>query len=130
MSTLPVMWNSGVDQLPVTCPYSFAEVEEYFFGRLHDLLFVKEPRKFFRVSGPCPCAQKFDADRRYWMFEAIDCELPRQWFVVVGAGGKSPHKSYKTMKRWMYAETNDDGLSPAAFVYRVHHEQLEAEAGS
>jgi hypothetical protein len=64
------------------------------------------------------------------MFEAINCELQRQWFVVVGAGGKSPHKPSKTMKRWMYAETNDDDLSPEAFVDKVRHEQLEAEAGS
>jgi hypothetical protein len=124
------MWNSGVDSLPETCPYSFAEVEEYFFGCLHDLLFVSEPRKFFRVSGPCPRARKIHADRRYWMFEAIDCERQRQWFVVVGAGGKFPYKPYQRMKRWIYAETNDDDLSPEAFLEKAHHEQLETEVGS
>jgi hypothetical protein len=32
------------------------------------------------------------------------------------------------MKRWMYAKTNDDGLSPDRFLDEEYREQLEADA--
>jgi hypothetical protein len=127
MSTLPLMQETepGMDRLPETCPYSVAEIEEYLFDWLHELLLVQGPVKLSAA-----CAQKFDVDRRYWMFEAIAVELQRQWFVIVGSGGKSHFAPHHRMKRWVYAETNVDGLSPEAFLDRIYDEQPEAYAGS
>jgi hypothetical protein len=132
MSTLLMMWNgdAGTTELPETCPYSFAEIEEHIFGCLHEFLLVEEPRESFSVSGPSPCAEGLFGDRRYWLFEAMDCERQLQWFVIVGAGGKSLYNPPMRMKRWVYAESNDDGLSPEAFLARTHHEILENEARS
>jgi hypothetical protein len=118
--------ESGIVRLPETCPYSVAEIEEYLFDWLHeDLMLVQEP---VRLSGLR--AQKSDADRRYWMFEATTAELQQQLFVIVGSGGKSRFPPHHRMKRWVYAETNEDGLSPEAFLDRIYHEQPEAYDGS
>ena len=116
----------GMVRLPETCPYSVAEIEEYLLDWLHEeLMLVPGPVKLSGLR-----AQKCDADRRYWMFEAIAVELQRQWFVIVGSGGKSHFAPHHRMKRWVYAETNDEGLSPEAFLDRIYHEQPEAYAGS
>jgi hypothetical protein len=128
MSTLPLMQETepGMDRLPETCPYSVAEIEEYLFDWLHEeLLLVQRPVKLSGLR-----AQKCDASRRYWMFEAIAVELQRQWFVIVGSGGESHFAPHHRMKRWVYAETNDEGLSPEAFLDRIYHEQPEVYAGS
>jgi hypothetical protein len=116
----------GMDRPSETCPYSVAEIEEYLFDWLHEeLLLVQGP-----VSLSGLRAQKCDVDRRYWVFEAIAVDLQRQWFVIVGSGGKSHFAPHHRMKRWVYAETNDDDLSPEAFLDRIYHEQPEAYAGS
>jgi hypothetical protein len=134
MSTLPMMWDAdlgadlGADQPSETCPYSFAEIDDYFFGCLHDFLLIREPRKFFELGGPC--AQKVDADRRCWMFEAMDVEQGRQWFIIVGSGGRNWCPPYKRMKRWMYAETSDEGLLPEQFLEKADHELFVADARS
>jgi hypothetical protein len=68
-----------------------------------------------------------NAERRYWLFEARDRAKQRQWFVVVGIG-KSPFDPVERMKRWMYAKTNDDDLSPDQFLNDEDREQLAADA--
>jgi hypothetical protein len=128
MSTLPLMQEPvpGMDRLPDACPYSVAEIEEYLFDWLHEeLLLVQGAVKLSSLR-----AQKCDADRRYWMFEATSVELQQPWFVIVGSGGKSHFAPHHRMKRWVYAETNDEGLSPEAFLEKIYHEQPEACAGS
>jgi hypothetical protein len=128
MATLPLMQETepGMDRIPETCPYSAAEIENYLFDWLHeDLSLVQEPVKLSGLR-----AEKRDADRCYWMFEAVTAELRGQWFVIVGSGGKSQFAPHHRMKRWVYAERNDEGLSPEAFLDKIYHEQPEAYAGS
>jgi hypothetical protein len=145
-----------MDRLPETCPYSIAEMEEYLFVNHYHWSRPEEPTTFV-VSGPC--AQKMKVQRRYWLFEATKDRLGRrehrdvwcslcqkrhvleplpacnplgedpQWFVVVGSGNGCFDPSSK-MRRWMYAETNDDGLSPDQFLEKAYHDQLVADARS
>ena len=115
-----------MDRLPEACPYSIVEIEEYLFG-CHYHCMIKEEPVTFQVSGPC--AQQSDPDRRYWLFEAIDSGLQRQWFVVVGTG-KGFSRTASKMRRWMYAQTNDDDLSPDQFLDQAYQEQLTEDARS
>jgi hypothetical protein len=128
MPSFPIVWEEApsIDQLSNICPYSLAEIEEYLF-RNHYHWALSEETATFGVSGPQ--AQKRDAERRYWLFEARDRSKQRQWFVVVGAG-RSPFDLSDRMKRWMYAKTNDDDLSPDQFLDEEYREQLVADAGS
>jgi hypothetical protein len=116
----------SMDRLPETCPYSVAEIEDYLFN-CHCHWSLKEEPTTFKVSGPC--AQKVDAERRYWLFEAIDAGQKRKWFIVVGTGRGFAGPSSK-MRRWTYAETNDDDLSPDQFLDRAYREQLKEDARS
>jgi hypothetical protein len=59
----------------------------------------------------------------------VDRGRQPQWFVIVGAGNGCFDPSSK-MRRWMYAETNDDDLSPDQFLDKAYHEQLVADARS
>ena len=52
-----------------------------------------------------------------------------QWFVIVGTG-KGCFDPSNPMRRWMYAETNDDDLSPDQFLEKACREQLVADARS
>jgi hypothetical protein len=115
-----------MDRLPEACPYSLAEIEDYLFN-CHYRWMLKDEPTTFKVNGPC--AQKIDSERRYWLFEAFDGAQQRQWFVVIGTG-KSPSDPSSKMRRWMYAQTNDDDLSPEQFLDKACHEQLEADARS
>ena len=62
---------------------------------------------------------------------ASNFEVDRQpqWFVVVGTGSGYSNPSNK-MRRWMYAQTNDDDLSPDQFLEQAYQEQLVADARS
>jgi hypothetical protein len=125
MSGFPIASEvaTSTDRPSETCPYSIAEIEEYLFGcHYHGML--KEEPTTFKVSGPC--ARKADEERRCWLFEATDGGQQRQWFVVVGTGTVGSGK----MKRWMYAQTNDDDLSPDQFLNQAYRELLEAYARS
>ena len=115
----------SMDRLPETCPYSIAEIEDYLFN-CHYRWSLKEEPTVFKVSGPC--AQKTDAERRYWLFQAFDGGQ-QQWFVVVGTGKGFSGSSIK-MRRWMYAQTNDDEILPEQFLDQAYHEQLVADARS
>jgi hypothetical protein len=128
VSGLPIAWEEtpSLDQLSDTCPYSLTEISDYLFGNHYHFVLSERPTTF-GVSGPC--AQRKYSDRRYWLFEARDNAKHRQWFVVVGTG-KSPFDPSKRMKRWMYANTNDDDLSPDEFLDEEYHEQLAADARS
>jgi hypothetical protein len=122
----PIAWEEtpSLDQLSDQCPYSPTEIAEYLFNCHYHWALDEEPTTF-DVSGPH--AQARDADRRYWLFEARDGIKQRQWFVVVGTG-KSPFDPSARMKRWMYAKTNDDGLSPDQFLDGERREQLAMDA--
>lgn len=128
MAGFPIAWETtpSIDQISEICPYSFAEIEDYLF-RNHYHWVLKEEPTTFEVSGPH--AQKREAERRYWLFEARDRSKQRQWFVVVGTG-TSPFDPSDRMKRWMYAKTNDDDLSPDQFLEEEYREQLVADARS
>ena len=127
MAGFPIAWEEApsLDELSELCPYSLAEIADYLFGNHYRWVLGEEPATF-AVSGPC--AQRKYSDRRYWLFEARDNAKHRQWFVVVGTG-KSPFDPSKSMKRWQYANTNDDGLSPEEFLEEEYREQLAADAG-
>src|SRR5215470_16836616 len=114
MPGFPIAWEepSRIDQLSEICPYSLTEIEDYLFTEHGHWVHGEEPTQF-DVSGPQ--AQRLEAERRYWLFEARDKAKHRQWFVVIGTG-KSPFNPSEKMKRWMYAETNDDGRSPEKYL--------------
>jgi hypothetical protein len=122
MAGFPIAWEEtpSIDQLSDTPPYSLTEIEDYLFWNHYHWVLREKPTAF-DVSGPN--AQRQDADR---LFEARD-STKRQWFVVVGTG-KSPFDPSKKMKRWMYAQTNDDDLSPDRFLEEEYREQLAADA--
>jgi hypothetical protein len=126
MAGFPIAWGEthSLDSLSELSPYSLSEIEDYLFSNhyhwMHD-----EPPTIFCVSGPH--AEKDVLERRYWVFVARDRAQQRQWFVLVGTG-KSPFDPTKRMKRWMYAESNDEGLSPEEFLDKGYREQLEADA--
>jgi hypothetical protein len=129
MAGFPIAWEEtqSIDYLSEdTSPYSLAEIGDYLF-RNHYHWMVSEKPATFAVSGPH--AQRQDAERRYWLFEARDSTKHQQWFVVVGTG-KSPFDSSERMKRWMYGQTNDDDLSPDQFLDEEYREQLAADARS
>ena len=126
MAGFPMAWEDAqsIDQLANTCPYSLIEMEEYLFGNHYHWVRQEEPTTFC-VNGPH--AQREDAERRYWLFEARDQSKQRQWFIVVGTG-KSPFDPCKKMRRWMYAETNDNDLSPDQFLDEAYRQQIAADA--
>src|SRR5690349_4347775 len=105
MPGFPLAWEEtlSIDQFSDTSPYSLTEIEDYLFSNHYHWVLSEAPT-IFDVSGPH--AQRQDADRRYWLFEAHDRTKRQQWFVLVGAG-KSPGDPSKRMRRWMYAKTND-----------------------
>jgi len=125
MTMFPPDWEAApsVDQLPETCPYTQAEIEDYLRRCHYHLLMAEEPA-IFRVRGPL--AHKRDTRRRFWVFEASDTVKQRRWYVLVGTGTSFSDPSEK-MRRWMYAKTNDIGLSPDKFLQDEYREQREAD---
>jgi hypothetical protein len=125
MGGFPIAWEDtpSIDQLSDIVPYSIAEIEDYLFGNHYHLMLGEEPTTF-EVSGPH--SQKQDTDRRFWLFEARDRAKKRQWFVIV-ATGRSPFDPSKHIKRWIYANTNDNSLSPDEFLDEEYREQLAAD---
>jgi hypothetical protein len=121
----PVAWEEAqsIDALSDLCPYSPAEMEEYLF-RNHYALMLGEAPTEFAVSGLC--ALRRDTERRYWLFEACDRIKQQQWFIIIGSG-KSPFNPAEKLKRWMYAKTNDDDLTPDQFLDEEYREQLAAD---
>lgn len=128
MAMFPVAWEetTSIDQLSDKPPYSLTEIKDYLFGNHYHVMLNEKPTTF-EVSGPH--AQRQDAERRFWLFEARDRVKQREWFIVVGTG-KSPFDPAEKMKRWMYAKTNDDDLSPDQFLNEEYREQLIADARS
>ena len=102
-------------------------MKDYLYRCHHHLMLDEEPTAFEIAAAPE--ADLANAERRYWLFEAKDDAKKRQWFVVVGTG-KSPFNPTEKMKRWMYAKTNDDDLSPEEFLNQEYREQLVADARS
>jgi hypothetical protein len=113
MSMFPPDWEVAlsIDRLPEACPYSLAEIGDYLV-RCHHHLLLDEGPTTFQVGGP------------HAQFEARDAAKQRQWFVVVGTGKSFANPSEK-LKRWMWAKTNDEGLSPDEFLDEEYREQLE-----
>ncbi len=128
MSGFPVTsdYAPSMDRLPDTCPYSLSEIEDYLRDCHYRYVPKGEPATF---SANGPRAERIDPERRYWLFEARDQAKQRQWFVVIGTG-KTPYNPSSKMRRWMYGQTNDDGLSPNQFLDEVYEEHLAADARS
>jgi hypothetical protein len=124
VSGFPIAWEDApsLDQLSDLCPYTLREIGDYLFGHHYHWVLDEGPTTF-SVSGPC--AQRTYSDRRYWLFEARDNAKQRQWLVVVGTG-KSPFDPCKKMRRWIYANTNENDLSPDDFLDQEYREQLLA----
>jgi hypothetical protein len=118
MSRFPIAWaeTRSMDRLSAMSPYSPAEIADYLFANHHHWMLDERPTTF-EVSGPH--AQRSDAERQFWLFEARDRIKQEQWFVVVGTG-KSPFDPSATMKRWIYAKTNDNDLPPDRFLDDEH----------
>jgi len=66
---------------------------------------------------------------RFWVFGATDTIKQRQWYILVGTGGGFSDPKTK-MKRWMWAKTNDTGLSPDEFLRDEYRELREADVKS
>jgi hypothetical protein len=126
MTMFPPDWEMApsIDRLPETCPYTQAEIEDYL-RRCHLHLLTSEEPAIFRVSGPL--AERGDAARRFWVFEASDNVKQRQWYVLIGTGTSFSDPSQK-MRRWMFAKTSGIGLSPTEFLEDEYREQCEADA--
>jgi hypothetical protein len=126
VASFPIAWEEtpSLDQLSDVCPYSLTEISDYLFNCQYHYALDEDPTTFGVSS---PCAQRKYSDRRYWLFEARDHSTQRQWFVVVGTG-KSPFDPSQRMKRWMFADTNDEGLSPDEFLDEAYREQLLHDA--
>lgn len=125
MAMFPMDWETALsmDCVADEPPYSLFEIEDYL-RRCHSHLMLKEEPASFDVSGPH--AQRQDAERVYWLFEARDSAQQRRWFVLVGTG-KSPSDPSAKMRRWMFARTNDDNLSFEQFLEEMYQEQLLAD---
>jgi len=121
-------WEAAlsIDQLSKHCPYSLAEIENYL-SRCHDHFLQAEEPAVFRVNGPL--VEKQDTTRRFWVFGATDTVKQRQWYVLVGTGGGFSDPKTK-MKRWMWAKTNDTGLSPDELLRDEYRELREADVKS
>jgi hypothetical protein len=128
MASFPIAWEEtlSIDQLSDSPPYALVEIADYLFWNHYHWVLEEEPT-VFDVTGPH--AEKQDEDRQYWLFEARDRVMKRQWFVVVGTG-KSPFDPAERLKRWMYAQTNDDDLSPSEFLEEEYRKQIAADARS
>ena len=154
MSGYPI-WDAATttDRIPEICPFSIEEMQQYLFVNHYHGSRDEEPTTFL-VGGPH--AEAIKTERSYWLFEATKdrlsrrerkelwcslCQKPhvldalhdynpvyegRQWFVIVGSGRFGREK----MMRWMYAQTNDDGLSPDQFLDKAYEEQLAEDARS
>jgi hypothetical protein len=160
MSGYPMAWEApaSMDRLPDHCPYSIAEMEAYLFVNHYHWSRDEAPTTF-RVNGPCAekaqvgrrywlfeaAKERLAGRKEIWcsfcqknhIVEAlqdqqglrVEAGQGSQWFVVVGTG-KGCFDPTSTMRRWMYAETNDDGLSPDQFLEKAYREQLVADARS
>ena len=126
MIGFPTNWEEtpSLDRLSDTAPYAISEIEEYLFGCHYHLVREEEPTTYV-VN--CPHAFKDYGGMRYWVFEARDRAKQRQWYVLVGTG-TSPFDTSKQMKRWMYAQTNDDDLAPEEFLEEEYSKQVAADA--
>jgi hypothetical protein len=125
MTMFPMDWETtlSMDCSADEPPYSLFEIEDYL-RRCHHHLMLKEALTTFDISGPH--AQRQDAERKYWVFEARDSAKQRQWFVLVGTG-TSPSEPSAKMKWWMLAKTNDNSLSFEQFLEEEYQEQLLAD---
>lgn len=125
MTMFPPDWEMAlsIDQLPEACPYTLPEIEDYL-RRSHYHVMTSEEPATFQVDGPL--AQKHDAKRRFWVFGANDTAKRRQWYILVGTGDSFADPSEK-MRRWMWAKTNDNGLSPNEFLLEEYQEQCQAD---
>jgi len=77
----------------------------------------------------CPLCKKqhvLEPLHDYGASDPADETRQAQWFVVIGTGSGCLNPSSK-MRRWMYAETNDDDLSPDQFLEKAYREQLVAD---
>jgi len=85
-------------------------------GVLYHLM-LKEEAATFDISGPH--AQRHDAERKYWLFEARDSAKQRQWFVLVDR--ERAHLNHlQKMKRWMVREDKRNNLSFGNFLEDEH----------
>jgi hypothetical protein len=112
--------SASFDHFSETSPYSVTEIQDYLFWNHYHWVLREEPTTF-DVSGPC--SRKEDRDRRYWLFEARNKANREHWFVVVGTG-KSPFDPAERVRRWMYATTNDNNLSPDEFLDEEYRQQI------
>ncbi len=82
------------------------------------------------IVGECPFSddeieEYLQGGRHFWLRTASN-EAGEQWYVVIGTG-KSPFNEATKMRRWMYAEENDLGLTPVAFLLEAIEQQHDAD---
>jgi hypothetical protein len=99
---------------PYGSPYTAAEIRDY----------LVECRAMYSPQEPPFAIQAIDFQlsksltvQRFWLWRVV-CEGEPEWFAVVGSG-KSPFFGQSgSVDRWIYAETNDEGLAPEDFLSR------------
>jgi hypothetical protein len=115
MPGYPIAWTEGWTAFDPNSgsPYDATEVQNYLVG-CHAQFFPLGPRLAFRsvdlvLSKSC-------TNRRFWLWQLVD-EDGASWFAVVGSGA-CPFAKLGAVDRWIYAQTNDDDLTPEEFLDR------------
>jgi hypothetical protein len=96
-------------------PYTAAEIKAYLMECRSQYSPQEEPFAFQSIDF---VATRSLTKRRFWLWEVVLDEQSAQWFVVVGSGTSPLFRNRQNVDRWLYAETNDDGLSADKFLDR------------
>ena len=109
MPGFPLMWESHRLGPPSEdgCPVRASVIATYLESCAYDYLLDDEPPPTF---GPLSALvlRKDVSGHRFWMWSCSD-SLNRPWLVLAGESPSDP-------KRWLLAESNEDGRSPEEFL--------------
>jgi hypothetical protein len=125
MGGFPIHWEQEVpslDWIVGECPFSDDEIEKYLQS-CHCHWHLSAPPMSYKVGEIV--SEKTEGGRHFWLRTASN-EAGEQWYVVIGTG-KSPFNEATKMRRWMYAEENDLGLTPVAFLLEAIEQQHDAD---
>ena len=118
MAGYPIAWTEKWDVFdPSTAgaPYTAEEIKAYLMACRSQYSPQEEPFAFQSIDF---VATRFLPTRRFWLWKVELNERSAQWFVVAGSGTSPFVRNQQNVDRWLYAETNDDGLSADKFLDR------------
>lgn len=105
-------WLGARAASPSGCCVSVAVIERYL-ATCHQAYLRDEPDLVF---SPLTEVEHWDAgDRRFWLWRCDD-SLDREWFIMAGDGASPFAGEGALQRRWIFAETNEQGLSPLEFL--------------